>query len=782
MRELKVLQRLIAFAFGLAALMLSGWALADPPARVARLGYVAGTASLSPAGEDEWVQATLNRPLVTGDRLWSDTDGRAELQLANASVRMGASTSLSVLDIGDRAVQLELSQGTLNVRLRTLASGETFEIDTPNLAFSLRKAGEYRIDVDSAGTATMVSVRSGQGDVYGEGAAYVVNARQSYRFSGTGLRDFERVDIAASDEFDRWCAERDRRVAQSTSRRYVSPYVVGYEDLDSYGTWRTVSGYGRAWVPTRVAADWAPYRNGHWTWIEPWGWTWVDDAPWGYAVSHYGRWAHANGAWCWVPGPIAARPVYAPALVAFVGGPNFQLAISSGNVGGVAWFPLGPREIYQPAYAVSRGYFHDVNTTNTIVTPAIVDTYYNSPNAARIAYVNRQVPNAVVAVPATAFAQAQPVARAAVRVPRERIADAPVNAVAAVAPTRASLGAERKAARKPPEAALDRAVVARTAPPARLASFERREQLLAKNPGRPLDAAATKDLASNAGAQRGKVKVVAADRTGPVTNVPPPSSARKEAREKGERRQSAVTAAGQPPATAPVPNVAPARAASDPSVTRGKPDRATQADVSARAARDGAVASQAGPRQSAAVQAKPAPLPHASRGKGEQRDRAGAVPPAVAATPAAAPAPQASKHARAEPRAKPERHAAAPAGPAPAAPAQAVNAPPRQKHADKRAAPVASAAPPAQRHAEARPAPMVNAAPPAQKHAPKHAEPRGAPAAAAASPPAPKHAERPPQFASAAPPQPQAAPHGGEPKPDKHADKPAGGGDKKHGK
>src|SRR5262249_7847588 len=160
---------------------------------------------------------------------------------------------------------------------------------------------------------------------YGEGASYIVNASQSYRFTGTGLQDFERLNVAGADDFDRWCADRDHRVERSVAKRYVSPYVVGYEDLDTYGTWRVVPGYGRAWVPTRVAVDWAPYRNGHWVWIDPWGWTWVDDAPWGYAVSHYGRWAYVNSAWCWVPGPVAARAVYAPALVAFVGGSNFQL-------------------------------------------------------------------------------------------------------------------------------------------------------------------------------------------------------------------------------------------------------------------------------------------------------------------------------------------------------------------------------------------------------------------------------------------------------------------------
>ncbi len=188
-----------------------------------------------------------------------------------------------------------------------------------------------------------------------------VDSRQPYRFHGTGLREYEYVDVPGPDEFDRWASDRDRIYDNSVSARYVSQDVVGYQDLDANGTWRVDASYGNVWIPNRVAADWAPYRDGHWAWVDPWGWTWVDDAPWGFAVSHYGRWTNLRGTWGWVPGPVRTRAYYAPALVAFVGGSNFQLTISSGNVGGVAWFPLGPREVYRPSYAVSRGYFERVN-------------------------------------------------------------------------------------------------------------------------------------------------------------------------------------------------------------------------------------------------------------------------------------------------------------------------------------------------------------------------------------------------------------------------------------
>ena len=142
--------------------------------------------------------------------------------------------------------------------------------------------------------------------------------------------------------------------------------------------------------PTRVAAGWAPYRFGHWVWVAPWGWTWVEDEPWGFAPFHYGRWAEVGGGWCWVPGPVVVRPVYAPALVVFVGGPRFGMSVSfGGGGGGVAWFPLGPREVYVPPYRTSVRYVQNVNVTNTTVNVVNVTNVYNNVNVTKITYMHQ---------------------------------------------------------------------------------------------------------------------------------------------------------------------------------------------------------------------------------------------------------------------------------------------------------------------------------------------------------------------------------------------------------
>ena len=252
-----------------AMLAVSFAAAADPPSRVARMGYLSGAVSLSPAGEDEWVQAAINRPLTTGDRVWTDAGARAEVQIGGAMIRMNAGTGLAILNLDDSIAQLQLSQGSLNVRVRRLARNQSFEIDTPNLALTFRQPGEFRIDVDADGNATTIVVRKGQGEVYGADAAYMVDARQPFRFAGTGLREYYHVDAPRADEFDRWSYDRDRLYDSSVSARYVSQDVVGYQDLDANGTWRVDASYGNVWIPNRVAVGWAPYRDGHWAWVDP---------------------------------------------------------------------------------------------------------------------------------------------------------------------------------------------------------------------------------------------------------------------------------------------------------------------------------------------------------------------------------------------------------------------------------------------------------------------------------------------------------------------------------
>ncbi len=521
--------RAVALLVGIALVALSGLAAAEPPLRAARLSFISGTVIFSPAGQSEWVRAVVNRPLTSGDRLWVDAGSRAELQVGGAAIRLGPSTSLVLSNLDDRIAQLELDRGTLKVRVRRMGANQAFEVNTPNLAVSMRRAGEYRIDSDPNEDATSVAVQSGRAELYGERGSYAVAAGQGYRFYGTSLNDYDRLAKYRDDDLDRWARERDRRIETSRSARYVSPDVVGYEELDAYGTWGTDQDYGNVWRPSRVASGWTPYRDGHWSWVDPWGWTWVDDAPWGYAVSHYGRWANLRGSWVWVPGPQREQAVYAPALVGFVDGRNLQLASAVGTAiaAAIGWFPLAPKEVYRPSYPVSRGYFDRVNRSNTVVAPATITNIYNTTivnrttNVTNVTYANQRVPGALIAVPAQAFVQSQPVAKAAVPVAKEAAVAAPVAAVAAVAPVQQSVqgsGAPVAGTRPP---GRQRNVIARTAPPPAPPAFAAQQSQLAATPGVPIDPAKRAQLQPAASAAPAVVTAAQA----PAPTAAPPATA-----------------------------------------------------------------------------------------------------------------------------------------------------------------------------------------------------------------------------------------------------------------
>jgi hypothetical protein len=461
----------------------------DPPGRVARLGHLDGSVSFQPAGESEWVEAVQNRPMTTGDKLWADRDSRAEVQLGSSTINLAPNTGFSFLNLDDRTVQIQLSAGTINVRVYELDRDTDYEIDTANQAFVINQPGRYRVESSENGDYTVVTIREGEGESTGNGQSYTIHQGQRVTFRGTNSLNAEVEQIGDQDQFDRWSDDRDRRYEDSRSAQYCSRQVVGFEDLDENGDWGPAPEYGYVWYP-RVEPGWAPYHYGHWAWIDPWGWTWVDDASWGYAPFHYGRWVFVGNRWGWVPGPREVRPVYAPALVAFVGG------VGVGVGGNVAWFPLGPREVYVPSYRVSRGYVNRVNVTNTTVNVTQVTNVYNTTivnnntTINNVTYVNRNVRGGVTAVPQNAFATAQPVSRTAVVVNQSQIARAPVASRAAVSPDRqAVLGVHANTANRvaaPPASVVSRTVIARNTPPPPSPSFAARQQVLQRNPGVPV--------------------------------------------------------------------------------------------------------------------------------------------------------------------------------------------------------------------------------------------------------------------------------------------------------
>jgi hypothetical protein len=472
----------------------------DPPGRVARLNFIQGSVSMQPAGTQDWFDANPNRPLTTGDNLWSGDNGRGELHVGGAALRLSTDTGISFLNLTDQAVQIQLAQGNLNVHLWRLGGGEAYEIDTPNLAFTLLRPGEYRLTVDPNGNSTAITVRSGSGEVTGGGSAYTLDPGQQGIFSGTSPLSYDNEYAPPYDDFDNFCLARDRREEQSFSARYISRDVIGYEDLDTYGTWRVDPVYGNVWVPSGVAYGWAPYHHGHWAYVTPWGWTWVDDQPWGFAPFHYGRWAYASGAWLWVPGSVAVvvghpyvRPMYAPALVAFVGGGGFSVSIGlGGGIAGIAWFALGPRDVWVPSYHCSPAYVQNVNISNsTVINRTQITNVYNThitnvTNITNITYMNQNAPSAVMAVSKEAFTSGKPVATAAVNITPQQIQHPQVvERTVPAAPRNIVPATAVRASVRPPAALANRGIVTKMQPSPQVVPIGHREMIATSNLVRP---------------------------------------------------------------------------------------------------------------------------------------------------------------------------------------------------------------------------------------------------------------------------------------------------------
>jgi hypothetical protein len=417
---------------------------ADPPGRAARLSHIEGDVSLQPVGEEVWAPAFVNRPLTTGDRIWTEKDARAEIHVGSAAVRLDGTTGFSFLDIDDDTIQMRLSAGVIHVTVSRLEGSEQIEIDTPNVALWLLRTGTYRVEVDDDGDSTVVKVREGAVDARSPSQDVVVHAGQSVTFDGS------------RDDFDAWSEERarrDARMAASRTAQYVSPEVTGYEDLEDHGTWSSEEDYGYVWTPRNVAVDWAPYRFGRWVWVSPWGWTWLDDARWGYAPFHYGRWVHLRHRWCWVPGPRHHRPVYAPALVAWMGSPGLH----------VTWYPLGPRDVYVPWRRHSWRYVERVNTSNAV---GVVRAHIRDAYERRAPRHPHRAPPGVTRAPSDAFALSRRVRDHLVDVnERELSGGFPRAAAPRIDPRRESrLGGSQISMRVPPRRIADRQVVVRRTP------------------------------------------------------------------------------------------------------------------------------------------------------------------------------------------------------------------------------------------------------------------------------------------------------------------------------
>lgn len=539
----------------LISLALPAMAQDDPPGRVGRIAELQGRVWYYDLESGDWVAAELNRALTTGDRVATDGDGRAEIRIGSASLRLGAGSEIDILGIDDQQVRLQLHSGRLALRLRSQEVAREFELVTDEGSFRPERAGRYRLDRNDA--TSSVTVASGELRFQSPDTAITVGAGQRAEISRVAGATRYTLLQPQRDAFYDEVAAADAAAERSVSTtRYVSPEMTGAEQLDAYGRWTEDAEHGALWVPRAVVPGWAPYRFGRWAWVRPWGWTWIDDAPWGFAPFHFGRWVFWRNSWCWAPGRWVARPVFAPALVVWIGAPVIGIGIGPG----VGWFPLGPREVFVPPYRVTPHYVRNVNVTQ-VTNITNVTQIVNSPNTVvqQTHYIYRGAGNAVTVVPASVVTQRQPVAPARVRLTDPDIAHPDQRRVAlasplsAAAPLRAPV-VPRPPSAKPPAPRTVAAPATTLSPPnasARPAHAPAATTVLqSAKPPSTTAAAAPTTVPPPTVAVQPPAKAPSTTQVAPAATVPPPPAA--------------VSPPAKPPSTMPVPPPQSVRAVAPP--------------------------------------------------------------------------------------------------------------------------------------------------------------------------------------------------------------------------
>jgi len=396
--------RLAALLLALASIASTAFAADDPPGRVGRVTEGQGQSWVFDNDANEWIKLERNRPLTSADRVAVDDGGRLELRIGSTAVRLSGGSELEIRRLDDDRIDLFLHGGSAALRVRSAEVAREVEVATIDGRFSPRGISHFRVDRrddSSVGTAW-----SGELQFESDDSALTIAAGRSAEFWREGAKNATHYAWGepVTDEFADWTARANREDDRLASPGYVSPEMTGAEDLDRYGTWETNPEYGPVWTPTTVVAGWAPYRYGHWVMVQPWGWTWVDSAPWGFAPFHYGRWVFIGSRWCWTPGYRVARPVYSPALVAWVGGGG---PYTRGPWPYTGWVPLAPREPYYPHYTNRGSYWRAVNAAHLNMFPQ--DTPRRPPTSPGL-YANQGVAGAVSVVPGNALVPRRPIA------------------------------------------------------------------------------------------------------------------------------------------------------------------------------------------------------------------------------------------------------------------------------------------------------------------------------------------------------------------------------------
>ena len=398
--------------------------LPPPSARVGRISLVLGKVEFRGPGDARWSAASVNDPVATGVALRTDPQSRAEIRVGADTIDLAEGTEIAVARLDQPMAEIAVKQGRIDLDIRRLIPGESIQLDVSRGGVWLLDQGRYDVDAGGGNHPTRVTAFTGDARFVGSGSDLPIASGYQVQLSGERPMKAEIAATIGDDDFASWCKARSVDDLTLAAPYFVSREMTGYAALDAAGDWRSTDKYGEVWVPKALPADWAPYRDGHWRWLAPWGWSWVDDQPWGFATSHFGRWLFADGHWVWVPGGLTADPVWAPAVVDFLGTPGVGLSYADGPGPAIAWFPLAPDEVYWPSYTRDIDYIRSINRGSVADLGAI---YFGANGEPPAKVTNGQFANRGFAsvVPRAVFVGGEAIETALLTIPDRRLRNAP---------------------------------------------------------------------------------------------------------------------------------------------------------------------------------------------------------------------------------------------------------------------------------------------------------------------------------------------------------------------
>lgn len=362
-------------ALGLAATATA----ADLPSQIGRLAGVSGPVAYRPAAAAAPGEALVNTPLAAGSRIETAPRAHAVVDIAAGRFYIDGDSTVAIAALGPGTAAVAIEKGALILRILPGGAGQVFIVETPRGKLRADQPGYFEVAV----SGDVVTVAALEGGAQFEETTVLPPGSRAIFAPGAAPA----LGMAEQDDFiHRVAAEvAENSEDQLEAPRHVSAQATGFQELQRHGLWVASEQYGWVWEPS-VASDWAPFRQGRWVEIAPWGRTWIDDAPWGFAPAQYGSWAQVNSRWVWVPGSAAQSET------GFFSGkePSAEKA---------HWVALGPEE---PQFTASPVIVTKVRVVNRPAPAKVVNvtTVNNTTNVATVVEEDRPPALVVIGNPA----------------------------------------------------------------------------------------------------------------------------------------------------------------------------------------------------------------------------------------------------------------------------------------------------------------------------------------------------------------------------------------------